>query len=179
MSSANNPLKVCAKLALLVAMMTCLTGMQGRTTDFENRILASHNRERVALGLPKLQWNTSLAQRAQNWADHLAVTGKFEHSPVAPGQLPEGENIWGGTEGAFSPEDMVGLWISEKSDFVQGVFPANSKTGRVQDVSHYTQLVWRGTGTVGCAMSRNGEDEIMVCRYSKPGNVRGMDPLRS
>ena len=177
--SAKGPLKASAKLALLVAMMTCLTGMQGRTTDFENRILTSHNREREALGLPQLQWDVGLAVRAQDWADYLAKSGKFEHSPNIPGQPLEGENIWGGTNGAFFPEDMVGLWIAEKTNFVDGVFPANSRTGRVQDVSHYTQLVWRRTEAVGCAMSRNWEDEIMVCRYSQPGNLRGIDPLYS
>ena len=179
MSSAKNSLKASTKLALLVAMITCLTGMQGRTTDFENRILTSHNREREALGLPQLQWDVGLAVRAQDWADYLAKSGKFEHSPNIPGQPLEGENIWGGTKGAFFPEDMVGLWISEKADFVEGVFPANSRTGRVQDVSHYTQLVWRRTEAVGCAMSRNGQDEIMVCRYSQPGNLRGVDPFWS
>ena len=168
-----------AKLALLIVAMTFLTGMQGRTTDFEDRVLASHNRERHALGLPQMHWDSELAQRAKGWADHLVATGKFEHSPNIHGRPLEGENIWGGTSGAYYPEDMVGLWIAEKAYFVKGVFPANSKTGRVQDVSHYTQLVWRQTGAVGCAMSRNGEEEIMVCRYSEPGNRRGIDPLYS
>ncbi|WP_409645403.1 CAP domain-containing protein [Sphingorhabdus sp.] len=159
--------------------MTFLPGMQGRTTDFENRILASHNRERQILGLPQLEWDAGLAHRATRWAEHLAATGKFEHSPNIPGEPLEGENIWGGTSGAFFPEDMVGLWISEKAHFVEGVFPANSKTGRVQDVSHYTQIVWRRTEAVGCGMSQRGDEEIMVCRYSEPGNRRGVDPLYS
>lgn len=176
-SSFNKPVKVSAKLAMLAVIVSFLTGMQGRTTDFENRILKSHNHERLALGLPPLKWDDELAQRAKNWADHLAVNGKFEHSPNVPGQPLEGENIWGGTPGAYFPEDMVGLWIAEKTYFVEGVFPANSKTGRVQDVSHYTQLVWRRTGAVGCAMSKSGQEEIMVCRYSEPGNVRGIDPI--
>ena len=174
-----SPVKSTLKLALLGVAMTFLTGMQGRTTDFENRILASHNHERRALGLPQMRWDPDLAQRAKAWADHLAVNRKFEHSPNVPGQPLEGENIWGGTSGAYYPEDMVGLWIAEKAYFVEGVFPSNSKTGRVQDISHYTQLVWRRTGAVGCAMSQNGEDEIMVCRYSEPGNRRGVDPLYS
>lgn len=176
-SSFISRIKSPAKLALLAAAMTLLTGMQGRTTDFENRILTSHNRERHALGLPSLNWNDGLAQRAKLWADHLAASGKFEHSPNIPGQPLEGENIWGGTSGAYFPEDMVGLWVAEKAYFVEGVFPANSKTGRVQDVSHYTQLVWRRTVSVGCAMSEGGQEEIMVCRYSEPGNRRGIDPI--
>ena len=171
--------KVTAKIALLAAVMAFLPGMQGRTTDLESRLLASHNRERQSLGMPQMQWDDGLAQRAQRWAEHLAANRKFEHSPNIPGQPLEGENIWGGTTGAFFPEDMVGLWIAEKEHFVEGVFPANSKTGRVQDVSHYTQIVWRRTGAVGCGMSRSGDEEIMVCRYSEPGNRRGIDPFLS
>ena len=175
----KSPVKASAKLAMLVVAMAFLTGMQGRLTDFENRVLASHNRERQALGLPEMRWDPDLAQRAKKWADHLAAKDKFEHSPNIHGEPLEGENIWGGTSGAYYPEDMVGLWISEKAHFVEGVFPANSTTGQVQDVSHYTQLIWRRTGAVGCAISRNGKEEIMVCRYSEPGNLRGIDPLYS
>jgi hypothetical protein len=171
--------RACAKLAIVAVVMTFLPAMQGRNADFENRVLASHNRERLTLGLPQLQWDEELAKGAKAWADHLAANGKFEHSPNIPGQPLEGENIWGGTSGAYYPEDMVGLWIAEKAHFTEGVFPANSKTGRVQDVSHYTQLIWRRTGAVGCGISQKGEEEIMVCRYSEPGNRRGVDPLYS
>ena len=178
-SAFNSPANASVKIAILVAVMAFLPGMQGRTTDFETRILASHNRERQALGLPRLQWDAGLAKRAKGWAEHLAASGKFEHSPNIPGEPLEGENIWGGTTGAFFPEDMVGLWIAEKAHFVEGIFPANSKTGRVQDVSHYTQIIWRRTGAVGCGISKAGDEEIMVCRYSEPGNRRGIDPFLS
>lgn len=175
--SLKSRIKAPAKLAMLAAVVTLLTGMQGRNTDFENRILSTHNRERHALGLPQLKWDAGLAQGAKVWADHLAVTGKFEHSPNIAGQPLEGENIWGGTTGAYFPEDMVGLWIAEKAYFTKGVFPENSKTGHVQDVSHYTQLVWRRTGSVGCAIGKGEQEEILVCRYSEPGNRRGIDPI--
>ncbi len=129
--------------------------------------------------MPALKWDAGLARRAQAWADHLAAKDRFEHSPNIPGQPLEGENIWGGTADAYSPKDMVDLWIAEKAHFVSGVFPANSKTGRVQDVSHYTQIVWRATRSVGCGISQGRNEEIMVCRYSERGNVRGAHPLLS
>src|SRR3546814_6534606 len=72
---------------------------------------------------------------------------------------------------------MVDLWISEKADFVPGVFPANSRTGRPEDVAHYTQLIWGRSGEVGCGLGQRGGEEILVCRYSAPGNVRGRDPF--
>ncbi len=171
--------KSTTKLAVIFAIAVFLPGMQGRLANFENRVLSSHNHERQSMGMPLLKWDGALAKRAQAWADHLATKEKFEHSPNIPGEPLEGENIWGGTSGAYSPEAMVDLWIAEKDKFVWGVFPANSSTGRVQDVSHYTQVVWRQTGSVGCGISQGRKVEILVCRYSEPGNMIGSHPLLS
>ena len=171
--------KSAGRMAVILAAVAFLPGMQGPMANFEDRVLASHNEERRAMGLPALKWDAALARRAQTWANHLAAKEKFEHSPNIPGQPLEGENIWGGTSASYSPEDMVDLWIAEKSNFVRGVFPANSATGRIQDVSHYTQIVWRNTGAVGCALSRGRSEDIMVCRYSDPGNMIGTNPLLS
>lgn len=165
------------KLAFLAVAMTLSTGAQPRLGGLNDRLLDSHNRERASAGVPALRWNSDLAQRAQAWADHLSETGTFEHSPNLPGRPLEGENIWGGTPGAFRPEAMVDRWISEKKDFIPGVFPANSQTGRPQDVSHYTQLIWARSGEIGCGLSDKGDEEILVCRYSEPGNIRGRDPF--
>ena len=167
------------KLALLAAVMALLPGAQSRLGDLDSRILDSHNRERALAGVPALRWNDELAEGAQAWADHLSMTGKFEHSPNLPGRRLEGENIWGGTSGAFRPESMVGLWIAEKADFIPGVFPANSRTGRPEDVAHYTQVIWGQSIEVGCGLSQQGREEILVCRYSAPGNVKGRDPFAS
>lgn len=166
-----------AKFGLLAASAVLLTGMQTRLGDLNSRLLESHNRERALAGVPEMRWNDDLARGAQAWADHLSATGQFEHSPNTPGKPLEGENIWGGTPGAFRPESMIGLWIEEKKYFVHGTFPANSSTGRPQDVAHYTQLIWSRSAEVGCGLSNGGGEEILVCRYSEPGNIRGRDPL--
>ena len=165
------------KIALLVTVALVSTGAQPRLGALDDRLLASHNRERELMGVPELRWNDELARGAQAWADHLSATGRFEHSPNVPGKPLEGENIWGGTPGAFRPEDMIGLWLKEKTYFTPGTFPLNSTTGRAEDVSHYTQLIWSRSGEVGCGVSDIGREEILVCRYSEPGNVRGRDPL--
>lgn len=169
--------KTTGKLAFLALAATLLTGAQPRLGALNDRLLDSHNRERALAGVPALRWNDDLATRAQAWADHLARTGKFEHSPNLPGRPLEGENIWGGTPGAFHPETMVERWIAEKEYFVPGVFPANSRTGQPQDVAHYTQVIWGRSGEVGCGLAEGESEEILVCRYSAPGNVRGRDPF--
>ncbi|MGB7419889.1 MAG: CAP domain-containing protein [Erythrobacter sp.] len=146
-------------------------GGSARVTNFEERLLATHNEERAKLGLAPLRWNADLAKGARRWATSLSTSGRFEHSPN--GDVLLGENIWGGTPRAFAPEDMVELWIAEKRDFMPGIFPANSRTGRAADVSHYTQVVWKDTHEVGCGLSHAGKEEILVCRYSQPGNIVG------
>lgn len=157
----------------LTLVWPLVTGAQDYRFDFDKRILSAHNRERATLNLPALRWNSDLVAGAKQWADHLARSRQFAHSPNMPGEELLGENIWGGDLDAFSPEAMVGLWISEKRDFTYGTFPQNSRTGRVANVSHYTQVMWRATEEVGCALSRGATEEILVCRYRHPGNVIG------
>ena len=140
-------------------------------------MLAAHNRERTAAGVEPLQWDERLADSAADWADYLAATGRFEHSPDDPGAKPEGENLWAGTPARFQPEAMVGLWVAEKRHFKPGVFPDNSRSGRVEEVSHYTQLMWRRSGMVGCALRRGRGEDVLVCRYSAAGNVIGERPF--
>jgi len=161
---------------LLLAAVPWLLGATLGATDFNQRILASHNAERATLGLAPLRWNAELAEGAGEWADHLASTGRFEHSPATRRQ-PAGENIWGGTAGRFTPERMVGLWLAERRYFKPGVFPANSTSGDPGEVGHYTQVIWRETTDVGCSLARGEREDILVCRYTKPGNVLGQSAL--
>jgi len=161
------------RMLVLAAAMPALIGSTGWRTGFDQRVLAAQNRERAVMAVPPLQWDPVLAQGAEDWARHLSRSGRFEHSPNDPTAAPEGENIWGGTPGYYAPEDMVGLWVAEKAHFKPGVFPATSRSGRVEDVSHYTQLVWARTTHVGCGVNSEGGEEILVCRYRTAGNVIG------
>jgi uncharacterized protein YkwD len=151
-------------------------GATDRRVSFDERILMAHNQERLALGLKPLSWDSSLAESAQGWADYLASSGRFEHAPENH-RAPEGENLWAGTKGYYAPEAMVGAWVREKQFFRPGVFPDNSTTGRVEDVGHYTQLVWRATTKVGCAEASSLREDILVCRYTEAGNYIGERPF--
>ncbi len=68
---------------------------------------------------------------------------------------------------------MIGHWVAERRDFVDRPTPAFSRTGRWEDVAHYTQIVWRNTQRIGCAMASTATDDYLVCRYSPAGNVVG------
>lgn len=162
--------------AALLLSSPLLIGGTATRADFNQRLLAAHNKERAVVGVPPLQWNDRLAADARVWANQLVVSGRFEHSPDEQSENPEGENLWAGTPRAFSPEAMVHLWVSEKSDYRPGIFPANSRSGDVENVGHYTQLIWRSSRQVGCASAVGAREEVLVCRYSAAGNVYGERP---
>lgn len=143
-----------------------------RSTDIAARLLAAHNIERISVGVPPLLWDPSLAAAAAAYGPTLAAIGRLEHSPRAsrPGQR---ENLWMGTRGAYSPERMVGSWAEEKAWFRPGIFPTVSSTGNWLDVSHYTQMIWRSTTNIGCAIHPTRTTDYLICRYSPQGNVDG------
>ena len=137
------------------------------------RLLTAHNTERAALGLAPLAWDPGLATAAASYGPALAAHGiALPHSPRAsrPGQR---ENLWVGTAGAYTPEQMVGTWIAERRYFRSGVFPNVSTTGNWMDVAHYTTMVWPTTTRVGCAIHRARGFDYLICRYSPPGNIDG------
>lgn len=165
-----------ARMAAIVAAGSMLIG--AALPSLEQRLLYSHNTERARANLPAMHWDAGLAADAAKWSRHLAATGRFEHfEEFSDDPDAQGENLWMGTRDAFSPETMVGHWIGEKKHFKPGVFPNNSMTGDLADVGHYTQIMWRDTSKVGCAIAANAEDEFLVCRYSATGNVIGERPF--
>jgi hypothetical protein len=143
--------------------------------DYANlpaRLLSAHNRVRAPAGAPPLTWDSGLAAAAASYGPALERLGKLAHSEPAtrPGQ---GENLWMGTKGAYSLEDMVGSWAEERRLFRPGRFPDVSTSGHWSDVGHYTQMIWPATARVGCALDRAREWDFLICRYSPPGNVVG------
>jgi cysteine-rich secretory family protein len=141
-------------------------------SDQPARLLALHNRERAAVGAPALAWDAALAAAAAAYGPELARRGRLAHSPPET-RVGQGENLWMGTRGAYSLEEMVGSWAEERRLLRPGNFPDVSTSGHWQDVAHYTQMIWRSTTRLGCALHRAPRADILVCRYGPPGNVVG------
>ncbi len=163
-------------IILLIAVMPICAKCQGtkaiyKDTAFISAMLEQHNSYRKPLGLPDLVWSASLAGDALAWGKQLLKGNRGQHDPRAR-SLNEGENLWWGTADAFSYAQMVGGWGSEKKDFVYGTFP-DCKTRGSAVVGHYTQMIWRNTQSVGCALVGNGQTDFLVCRYGPPGNIEG------
>jgi hypothetical protein len=135
--------------------------------------LRGHNAARAAVGVAPLLWDDRLAADAATYAATLAREHRFEHAVQPQGPGREGENLWMGTRGAYGFDEMVGHWVDERRYYRAAPTPDFSTTGRWGDVAHYTQIVWRGSTAVGCAVASDAENDYLVCRYAPPGNVVG------
>uniref|UniRef100_J3LHT3 SCP domain-containing protein n=1 Tax=Oryza brachyantha TaxID=4533 RepID=J3LHT3_ORYBR len=67
----------------------------------------------------------------------------------------------------------VGAWLAEQPRYN---YWSNSCAGGM--CGHYTQIMWRATRRVGCAMVTcyNGRGTFITCNYDPPGNYVGVRP---
>lgn len=159
-------------LSVLVATALFPALVPAKQANIEAIWLSEHNAARADYDVPALQWSDALAADARKWAKHLASTGGFRHS----GQNGQGENLWRGTKG-YSAREMVALWVDEQRYYNGGRIPDVSTTGNFADVGHFTQIIWRTTKQVGCALADGRRDQVLVCRYYPAGNVMGENAL--
>lgn len=134
-------------------------------------ILRIHNATRAQFGTQPLVWDPQLAAAARTYAGHLARTGVLAHAP-REGRGNSRENLSQGMLG-WDSRQMLGNWLGEQSKFRPGTYPNVSSTGRWDDVSHFTQIVWPRTVTLGCGMADGSGYRWLVCRYSPGGNKDG------
>jgi pathogenesis-related protein 1 len=129
-------------------------------------MLAAHNNNRKLVGSPPLAWSNRLAAFAQKWADYLVQTGRYE----PPRDLRFGENLFEAVGPPASVNQVVDAWAAERAAYDAR---NNRCAGRC---GHYTQIVWRDTKQLGCAVARKGRREVWVCDYDPPGNIIGERP---
>ncbi|KAF8185477.1 PR-1-like protein, partial [Mycena galopus ATCC 62051] len=128
--------------------------------------LDAHNSVRELHGAVDLIWNNTLAAAAQQWANGCVAV----HSN---GQLgPYGENLAAGAPVSSLPiPAAVQLWANEASQYD----PNNPVA------SHWTQMVWKATTQLGCAVQTclgifppgDPPAAFYVCEYFPQGNVIG------
>jgi len=144
--------------------------------------LAAHDAVRAAAiptptpALPGMSWSLDAASAAGAWARQCT----WQHDP-ALGALGLGQNLYAST-GAATPTAAVASWASEAADYDL----ASNTCGAGQVCGHYTQLVWRSSVGLGCAIERcttgspfAGTDATwwnVVCDYAPPGNFVGQRP---
>ncbi|HVV87929.1 MAG TPA: CAP domain-containing protein [Kofleriaceae bacterium] len=142
--------------------------------------VAAHNAVRAEVGVGPLTWEPALATIAANWAAQCVDTeqpiGLVDHNAGRSDGYPTyvGENIYG-SGGQATGTDAVALWASEKAHYDH----ATNTCAAGQICGHYTQLVWRATTKVGCALHHCPNLQFgwtVVCDYAPGGNIGNQSP---
>ena len=120
---------------------TSSTSSSSAGGDWQNQVLAAHNQYRSKHSAGALTWDDTLASYAQQHASSCA----FQHTGG-----PYGENL---AAGYSSGSSSVDAWYAEGAQY-------NYADGSFSDATgHFTQVVWVGSQSVGCAwVSCNGQD---------------------
>ena len=143
-------------------------------------IVNAHNAERALVGVGPLTWDPALAAIADAWVrqcvDTQAPTGLVDHNAGRSNGYPTyvGENIYG-SGGQASGTGATASWISEKQYYHHATNSCDA--GRV--CGHYTQVVWRNTTKIGCAIYTCPGFQYgstVVCDYGPGGNIGGQSP---
>ncbi|CAN5811001.1 CAP domain-containing protein [soil metagenome] len=167
-------------LLFIITVGSKSSSAQTISPDSIQLILSAHNAWRAELGIPPLTWSADLANYAQQWVNEIISNRncQVQHRPQVenePWEQKFGENIYagGGTNWIPTVLDAVASWGEEKAGF--SFDTKECKDG--ETCGHYTQLIWRSTKQVGCAVAQcpNG-DAIIVCNYDPGGNMVGEKP---
>lgn len=143
---------------------------------FADGFVAAHNQHRASVSpaaspaLPSVTWSNELAAQARAWAERC----NFNH-----GKTDLGENLSARTDMA-DPDVIVAAWAAEGEAYDY----KRNRCASGEVCGHYTQVVWRDSTQIGCAVAQCGGDGpfgdqewfLWVCNYSPAGNWTGKRP---
>ncbi|KAG0541526.1 hypothetical protein BDA96_02G024100 [Sorghum bicolor] len=159
-----------APLAVALATIVVVLLVVVTPSAAQDVVVYLHNEARADVGVKPLSWNESLATYAANYA-----AARQDDCNLTLSGGPYGENLfWGAAGGNYSAADVVGLWVSQKQ-----YYDHDSNTCAAGErCDSYTQVVWSGTTTIGCAAVEcsNNAGVFAICSYNPPGNLDGQSP---
>ena len=170
---------------IVVQLISALVALPSCAGEIDTAAyVEAHNRWRAEVGVTeKLSYSPALAKKAQTWVDKLKQTNhcRMRHSNT---ESKYGENLyWSGARVwsngrrelvKVSPDEVVDSWGSEKANYDHD----NNLCAQGEVCGHYTQIVWRNTTRVGCAMAvcEDTKEQVWACQYQPAGNWKGRMP---
>ncbi len=138
------------------------SGLIELTKEQVQEFIDTHNKWRSQVNVPDLTWSNDLANYAAEWAVKQGKKNcNMKHRP----DNPYGENLFWASYNIFEPATAVNEWGEEIKDYKDEVV---GKTNEM--VGHYTQIVWKTTSEVGCAVYKCKKSYLVVCNYNPSVN---------
>jgi hypothetical protein len=155
--------------------------------DDIDAFVAAHNQARSgpltpppSPALPPVSWDATLADSAYNYATKCeGSSGLLSHNAnrstdyqALGGSGYVGENIYASSGDGATPAAAMALWMSEASSF-------DYASGNIGSAGHYTQVVWRDSVRIGCAIvdcPALTYHNTVICDYAPGGNITGQKP---
>jgi hypothetical protein len=157
------------------------------TQDLINAFVDAHNAARSgpldpppSPAQPPVSWDGILADAVYNYAIRCqGSNGLLSHNAnrsadyqALGGSGYVGENIYGSSGNNVTPAGAVMLWMSEADDY-------DYASGNIGSAGHYTQIVWRASVRIGCAIvdcPALTYHNTVICDYAPGGNISGQRP---
>ena len=135
-----------------------------------------------AVPLNDLKWDEKLALVAKNYGETCPLghnANRTSDYKTVGGSGYVGENLaWGSGTGYTKIEQAVYGWAQKEEKSYRYTEIGNGDSTDGSQVGHYTQIIWRNTTHVGCAIVTGCSkwDRTYVCNYAPGGNIRGQKP---
>lgn len=141
------------------------------STSGDDGWVADHNHFRRLHGADDVSWNSDLAKKAKDWAQHLHNVDSMYHSNHYETWPVSGENLawgYGGCSAAtgdggpslyshsYDQHCAVASWYGEYY-----LWRGTGNWQNVNGLGHFTAMVWKGINRIGCA----SEGHYYVCEY--------------
>ena len=131
--------------------------------------------------LPPVSWDYTLADSAYNYLSKCPG-GNVSLAPHNANRTIDyaalggtdyvGENIYATTGSTVTPAAAVNSWMSEASSY-------DYNTNNISAAGHYTQVVWRASVRIGCAVvncTNYTYHNTVLCDYAPGGNNTSQKP---
>ncbi|KAF2670945.1 PR-1-like protein [Microthyrium microscopicum] len=145
-----------AVLPSLIRALPTVSDINSNQTALHTFYVNKHNDYRARHGVPPLEFDVNLV----NYAYEHASRCRFEHS-----NGPFGENL---ALGYSSLDSAINDWYREIRNYNYG------NPGFAMNTGHFTQVIWRNSRRIGCAVVNCGQGPLLTCEYDPPGNYLGM-----
>ncbi|RDW66927.1 hypothetical protein BP5796_09676 [Coleophoma crateriformis] len=181
--TSSSAAAVVSSSAVKVASTTAAAAASS-PTDFDSTCTYHHNIHRSNHSATAATYDATIA----GYAKTLADTCVYGHD-VTIGGGGYGQNIasWGATDATSVNASTVmaamitNMWYNGEVALFQDFYGLANPTTNFDAWGHFSQIVWKGSDTVGCAVTLCAAGTIFdgfegwfgVCNYGPEGNVAG------